>query len=110
MRNETRTPERATLRVSRWAAVALTGLIVAAATALAAGASGNPEWQQKVDASVLAAAANGNTEFFVYMDEQADLSGAAGLATKEAKGRYVHEQLTATAASTQGPVLAALDQ
>ena len=109
MRTETRAPAR-TLRMTRWAALALIVLVVAAATALAAGASGNPEWQQKVDSTVLSAAANGSTEFFVYMDEQAGLNGAAGLATKDAKGQYVYDQLTATAASTQAPVLAALEQ
>ena len=51
---------------------------------------------------------NGQTEFLVYLTEQADLSGAAALPTKEAKGAYVFEQLTAVAQRTQPPLIAAL--
>lgn len=66
-------------------------------------------WRDKVDAGVLAASALGKTEFFVYLNRQADLSGAAALQTKEEKGRFVYERLTATARETQGPVRRALD-
>ncbi len=48
------------------------------------------------------------TEFLVFLDEQADLSGARHLTTKEARGRYVFERLAATAAATQPPVVAEL--
>ncbi|MCP4426502.1 MAG: S8 family serine peptidase [Chloroflexi bacterium] len=66
-------------------------------------------WTQKVDAWVLeTAAAQGETEFLVYLAEQADLSGAAALPTKLAKGEYVVEQLTAVAQRTQPTVIAAL--
>jgi serine protease AprX len=84
--------------------------LIAAATAFTARATDPPPWQQKVDAAVLDAAANGQTEFFVYLDEQADLSGANDLATKSAKGQYVYETLTSTAGTTQAPVIAALEQ
>jgi serine protease AprX len=82
--------------------------VIAAATALTAGATGS--WQQKVDGEVLTAAANGPTQFFVYFDQQADLSGANALSTKSAKSAYVYNQLTSTAASTQPAVVSALQQ
>lgn len=68
-------------------------------------------WAQKVDQWVLDTAvtnADGQTEFLVYLKEQADLSQAAQLDTKLAKGQYVFEQLTATAERTQAPLLAQL--
>jgi serine protease AprX len=45
------------------------------------------------------------TEFFVVLREQADLSGAAALATKGEKGRYVYDVLTSKSRSTQAPIL-----
>lgn len=58
-------------------------------------------WQNKVDASVLSKASTGETEFLIYMDKQADLSGAEALLSKEAKGEYVYRQLTEIAQATQ---------
>lgn len=65
-------------------------------------------WALKVDPWVLTTAAGGETEFLVYLQEQADLSGAAALPTKQEKGRFVYEQLTAVARRTQPAVIAAL--
>lgn len=67
-----------------------------------------PPWQHKVDPWVLQATAGGAAEFLVMLQPQADLRGAAALATKADKGRFVHAALTRTAAATQGPLLAAL--
>ncbi|HEV3471038.1 MAG TPA: S8 family serine peptidase [Pyrinomonadaceae bacterium] len=67
------------------------------------------DWRSKVDPAVLEKAALGQTEFFAYLTRQADLGGAAALATREEKGRYVFERLTATAAATQPPVVRALE-
>jgi subtilisin family serine protease len=62
-----------------------------------------------VDGEVLAALADGGTtSFFVYLDERADLSGAAEIADKAAKGRFVYEQLTATAEGSQSGLVAML--
>jgi serine protease AprX len=72
--------------------------------------SGASAWQSKVDAAVLAGAAAGETEFIVFLSEQADLSGAAGLRTKEEKGAFVYQRLTETAQRTQPSVLATLDR
>ena len=94
------------LALAIWAAVVVT----AVAFGISATASATVDWQQRVDAVVLDAAALGPAEFFVYLDEQADLSGAGSLATKEAKGRYVYDRLRAVAADSQEAVVAALEQ
>ncbi len=61
----------------------------------------------KIDPRVLAqTAGGGQAEFLVVLADQADLSGAAGLATKIEKGRYVYHALLAKAQSTQGPLIA----
>ncbi len=44
-------------------------------------------------------------EFFVVLADQADLSGAAALATKAEKGRYVHDALWNKSETTQRPIL-----
>ncbi|HKO97537.1 MAG TPA: S8 family serine peptidase [Pyrinomonadaceae bacterium] len=67
-------------------------------------------WDSKVEPSVLTVATTGQAEFLIYMDSQADLSGAAGLSTKEEKGQFVYDRLTTTAATTQPGVLQTLVQ
>jgi serine protease AprX len=96
------------IRWKGWATAMMTAVALFATAAIASASSS--DWQQKVDASVLQAAQSGEAEFVVYLEEKADLSGAATLATKAEKGRYVYEQLTATAQATQPSVVAALDQ
>lgn len=71
-------------------------------------AAAEATWQAKVDPWVLATAGQSETEFLVFLSEQADLSGAAGLDSKLEKGAYVFERLTEVARRTQGPVLEAL--
>jgi serine protease AprX len=70
--------------------------------------SQSPAWQTKVDSWVLETAEQSETEFLVMLQEQADLSGAERLRTKQEKGEYVYQQLTRTAELSQGPVLQAL--
>jgi serine protease AprX len=65
-------------------------------------------WGSKVDPWVLGTAAAGQTEFLVYLNEQADLSGAARLSTKLEKGQYVYQRLSETAARAQKSLLAFL--
>ena len=66
-------------------------------------------WALKVDPWLLeATGGSASAEFLIFLTEQADLSGAAALPDKEAKGAYVYEQLTAVARRTQPPLLAAL--
>jgi serine protease AprX len=67
-------------------------------------------WQAKVDSTVLSKAVLGSTDFLIYMNQQADLSGARSLATKNEKGQYVYQRLTETANATQGTVKATLQQ
>ncbi len=71
-------------------------------------AAAEPRWQDKVDPWVLATGRSAATELLVVLADQADLSGAAVLPTKEEKGAFVFRALTATAARSQGPVLAEL--
>ncbi|MEO8197372.1 MAG: S8 family serine peptidase [Thermoanaerobaculia bacterium] len=88
--------------VALWLSASLCALANPAAAAV---------WSDKVDPWVLdqtALAPSGESEFLIVLAEQADLSGAAGLSTKLAKGTYVFERLRATAARTQAPLLAAL--
>lgn len=96
----------ASLGLALVAALLLHGLLPAAGSSAQVALV---NWRDKVDAGVLASAALGKTEFFVYLARQADLAGAAALETKEEKGRFVYERLTATARETQGPVRRALD-
>ncbi len=49
-------------------------------------------------------------EFLVVLADQADLSGAATLMTKEEKGRFVYETLYNKAKATQGPILTWLQE
>ncbi|MCB9882975.1 MAG: S8 family serine peptidase [Planctomycetes bacterium] len=65
----------------------------------------------KIDPWVVENTQNGATaEFLVMLAQQADLSPAASLRTKEEKGRFVYETLYRTAQATQGPLLEWLRQ
>src|SRR5438094_414483 len=60
----------------------------------------------KIAPWVMEHTANGQqAEFFVVLADQADLSGAAALPTKNEKGRYVYDALWSKSQATQGPVL-----
>ncbi len=88
-------------------------LALVLATLLAAGAAranGTTGWIAKTDPALLAATADGATaEFLVVLDAQPDLSGAARLGDKAARGQFVYETLSAIAARTQAPLRALLD-
>ena len=89
------------------------GLALFAIAALAGSASAQPlprdfGWQAKVHPSLLAAPPEAERELLVVLDEQADLSGAAALSTKEEKAQFVFERLSETARRSQGPLLAEL--
>jgi subtilisin family serine protease len=65
----------------------------------------------KIAARVLNETAHGNaTEALIVLSEQADLSAAAALPTKVAKGRYVVNSLRDVASRTQAPIIALLDR
>jgi serine protease AprX len=68
-----------------------------------------PSWQSKVEPSLLQQPASAPLEFLVLLDQQADLSPALALPTRQEKTRFVVEQLQQTAASTQGPLAELLD-
>jgi len=54
-------------------------------------------------------AAKQNSEFLVVLADQADLSGAERLNSKQDKGRYVYQTLFSKAQETQKPILEWLD-
>lgn len=93
-----------------------TGLLAGGLIARASSVSGKSqaELQQiavkKVAPWVLAKTADGqDAEFLVMLGDQADLSAAYGLETKEQKGRYVFNALRAKAENSQSSLLAWLD-
>ena len=60
----------------------------------------------KIAPWVIEHTANGQqAEFFVILNDQADLSGSTALATKAEKGRYVYDALRKKSQETQGPIL-----
>ena len=91
--------------MKRLLAIVLSALLTATA---AVTVSASPTWESKVDSAVLDAAARGNTSFIVYLGAKADLEPANLLADKAAKGRYVYDALTQTAARSQGNVISTL--
>ncbi len=62
-------------------------------------------WQIKVDPWVLTETQKGETDFILYLNQQADLSLAETLTSKNEKGWYVYQQLTETAQHTQPALL-----
>lgn len=67
--------------------------------------------QNKIAPWVMDNTANGKVaEFLVVLADQADLSGAAALRTKEEKGRFVYETLYNKAKATQGSILTWLQE
>ncbi|MEZ5040582.1 MAG: S8 family serine peptidase [Saprospiraceae bacterium] len=70
----------------------------------------NKDWSKKVDSQLLTKLEEGKKlEFLILINEQADVSGAKALTTKEAKGALVYHTLKATAENTQKTVRRVLD-
>lgn len=65
-------------------------------------------WQIKVDPWVLAQAQKGETDFILFLNQQADLSAAATMSTKNEKAWYVYQQLTAVAKRSQTALIQTL--
>lgn len=104
------------LSVNSWATRLGRIVVVAVFLALFAQQAGaEPDWWGKVDPFLLAETqtlpmqtAEAQIEFLVTMTAQADLSAAAGIADKTARGTFVYQQLTAVAQQAQAPLLAQL--
>jgi len=87
-------------------AAALLAVLLGALTAFAAEPAPPPApWHSKVSDRVWTDLERGDADFLVVLAEQADLSEAAALSSKEEKGAFVVERLRETAARTQGPLL-----
>jgi serine protease AprX len=68
-----------------------------------------PAWHQKVSASLLEKTRNGESApFFILLRQQADVSAARALNTKDEKATYVFNQLKDMAAHSQKNVIAFL--
>src|SRR5436190_2151021 len=108
--NRTLTPSRLrrTLCSLFFAAAAVAALgAIASSRAISQGGPPNQDaTANKIAPWVMDHTANGQqAEFFVVLADQADLSGAAALPTKNEKGRYVYDALWNKSQATQGPVL-----
>src|SRR5215470_184445 len=89
------------------ALLAIGGMSVSAADRRAA----SPDWTAKIHPRVIADAASDSAaqvDCVIYLDEQADLSGAARFKSKAEKGQFVMERLIEIAARTQPAVLTSL--
>jgi subtilisin family serine protease len=98
-------------RPARILPLAVLALLGAGFAAVAPGvpAAASPA-RDKIDPWVLERAVGGTpTEFIVVLAEQADLSPAAQLPDRAAKGRFVRDALYAKAQASQAPLLAWLD-
>ncbi len=67
------------------------------------------QWQDKVDPWILETSSGGPAEFLVYLNEQADLSPAGRMPTRLEKSAYVYQTLSRLAATTQSPIIRALE-
>lgn len=101
-------PGRPPLWLSQFALICTLLLMLVFGICINESAGAGENWVVKVDPWVFSAEERGEVEFLIYLREQADLSGAAQLSTKRAKGAYVFEKLTAVASRTQAPLLAEL--
>jgi subtilisin family serine protease len=95
-------------RIAASLAAALVTVSLAAGSAHAnAGPAASPA---RVDSEVYTALAGEETAaFLVYLDETADLSGAATLASKPARTAHVYQELTGLARDSQAGLRASLD-
>ncbi len=68
-----------------------------------------PSWEAKVDPRLLTGSQQEAIEFLVILRDQADLSAAAALDSRQAKGAFVFQSLSRLAERTQQPLRAMLD-
>jgi subtilisin family serine protease len=88
------------------AAIAALGAFGSSRATSQSGSSDQAATATKIAPWVIDHTANGQqAEFFVVLADQADLSGAATLPTKNEKGRYVRDVLWNKSQATQGPIL-----
>ncbi|MCB9359734.1 MAG: S8 family serine peptidase [Flavobacteriales bacterium] len=86
-------------------------LLLASIFFIFSGFTEDDSWQVKVDKELLNTPTSTNKiEFIVLLKEQADVSGAKLLKTKEEKGEYVFTKLKATATQTQKGLINLLEK
>ncbi|HXX42086.1 MAG TPA: S8 family serine peptidase [Chthoniobacterales bacterium] len=90
-------------------AAAVAAMLGAVASSRAVNRSSSPDQAAalaKITPWVTQHTANGNqAEFMVVLSDQADLSSAAALPTKDEKGRFIYNTLLSKSQATQGPIL-----
>jgi hypothetical protein len=87
---------------TRLVAILLLAIAVAGVSQSSADSAQTQQARAKISPWVLSQTAGGKqTEFFIVLEDQADLSGAYRLSTKEEKGRFVFDTLSAKAKETQ---------
>ncbi|HTO75205.1 MAG TPA: S8 family serine peptidase [Thermoanaerobaculia bacterium] len=80
-------------------------ILAALLAATSAGAPAASAWRAKVDARLLGGTVAPDGALLIVLAEQADLSGARRLSGRRAKGRFVFEHLSGTAARSQAELL-----
>src|SRR5436190_20681635 len=101
------------MRVRARVASIVVALVLAAALGLSGATSGasTSSWRAKVAPHVLSQTSHGRSaSFLVVLASQADVSPAAALPSKDAKGRFVFDTLQAHAKRTQASIRALLDR
>jgi serine protease AprX len=79
-------------------------------TFLAFTGPGDDQWLNKVDPVLLEKTGDGPVDFIVLLEDQADVTDARNLKTKEEKGQFVFAQLQRTAAETQPALWALIEE
>ena len=110
-RHRSRTEFRLRALLCVWLFIAFNVAVISATNTGERGHSARFSWHvtsqsHKIAPWVFEHTANGQrAEFILVLADQADLSGAAALTTKTAKGRYVYEALRNKSKATQTPIL-----
>ncbi|MFZ4795074.1 MAG: S8 family serine peptidase [Blastocatellia bacterium] len=111
MIKDSKIPGRLLLIVSLVIVVLAGGILPVASSAITYQPQNDPRVMRKVAPWVLERTADGQrAEFLVVLGEQADLSRAEYLPTREEKGRYVFETLLAHSQRTQRSMIAWLQE
>jgi serine protease AprX len=85
-------------------AVVLATMLFAGSLTASATTNLNPKIGTQLNKLMDQNKSGGIYDILIYLDDEADLSNAANFKSKNLKGAFVYEALTAKAASTQGPL------
>src|SRR5262245_28752136 len=97
------------MATARWLTVAVAASLVAPVARDQSLPRNDASWQSKIDFRLRTASVAEEQDLLVVLKDQADLSGAQDLQTREEKARYVFEKLKETAERSQRALRAELD-